>query len=186
MRSIAILAFLALLITPCIAISDSVTTGPYKVSFDLGLKHSDYNVTVPSPTETEQLSGDKEIDYEILIRNYTGRLRGLSITVKHFEKALPLATGSDWKKSLDSLNKNDPRVYGYKSDLRTIDGADGAILNADIAMDSENIINSYQAVYQPVFDTTHTVVEIMSFYPWDEGTLQLLKTIHVEKINATI
>jgi len=29
------------------------------------------------------------------------------------------------------------------------------------------------------------MVTIVSLYPWEEGTLSLLKTIHVERINAT-
>jgi hypothetical protein len=32
-----IAVFLILLTTPCIAVPDSVTTGPYKISFDLGM-----------------------------------------------------------------------------------------------------------------------------------------------------
>jgi len=35
MRSIAIIAFLALLAMPCMAEPESVTTGPYTVAFDL-------------------------------------------------------------------------------------------------------------------------------------------------------
>ena len=40
---------------------------------------------------------------------------------------------------------------------------------------------TYDAVYQPTFDPSHTFVKIVTPCPWDEGTQQLLKTIHVEK-----
>jgi hypothetical protein len=42
---LAILNF-TLIIALVTAVPDSVITGPYKVSFDLGLNHSDYNVTI--------------------------------------------------------------------------------------------------------------------------------------------
>lgn len=32
-------------------------------------------------------------------------------------------------------------------------------------------------------DPKNPMVQITSTYPWNEGTLQLLKTIHVEKVN---
>lgn len=173
--AIGVLAF------PALAVPENITTGLYKVSFDIGLTRDDYNVTVPNPKETEQLSGAKETDYSVEIRNNTGLYRVMTITIKHFEEKFPIATGSDFKKGLSELYKNDPRFSGYISDVRTIDGANGAILNANIAVDSEHVLNVYEAVYQTVFDT-QTIVEIISSYPWDEGTLQLLKTIHVEEV----
>jgi hypothetical protein len=44
-------------------------------------------------------------------------------------------------------------------------------------------IEYYYIMYHAEFDPGHVLVEIMSYYPWDEGTLQLLKMIHVERIN---
>jgi hypothetical protein len=57
-----------------------------------------------------------------------------------------------------------------------------AVSSETVKVNSELFIDGYHAVYQPGFDPAHTVVEIFSKYPWDYGTLQLLKTIHVEKI----
>lgn len=42
-------------------------------------------------------------------------------------------------------------------------------------------VDVYAAIYYPSSTTTASIV---SSYPWDEETLQLLKTIHIEKINA--
>ncbi|NLI08246.1 MAG: hypothetical protein GX457_14315 [Thermotogaceae bacterium] len=41
----------------------------------------------------------------------------------------------------------------------------------------------YFSLYYPVFDPEMLEIGIVSYIPWNEGTLQLLKTIHVEKIN---
>jgi hypothetical protein len=76
---------------------------------------------------------------------------------------------------------DDPRISGLSSGTRTIDGASGAIASMTMRFDSDNVFDVYQATYQAPFDPAHTLVEIFSSYPWDEGTLQLLKTIHVEK-----
>jgi hypothetical protein len=164
-----------------ITVPDSVVTGPYKVSFDIGLTRNDYNVTISDPKVTEQLSGAKEIDYSFDITNDTGPFRHMTITTKHFEKERPILSGSDLKRGLMSVNANDPRISGFKSNERRIDGANGAVASYAAKVDSEHIFDLYQAVYQPMFDPTHTVVEIFSSYPWDEGTLKLLRTIHVTK-----
>lgn len=63
----------------------------------------------------------------------------------------------------------------------------GAVDSARIVIDPKNPLmtsfSSYHILYGTAFDPSRVVVEIVSMYPWDEGTLQLLKTIHVEKIN---
>lgn len=43
------------------------------------------------------------------------------------------------------------------------------------------VVDAYAARYMSAFDPKHTGVDILSTYPWNGGTLQLLKTIHVEK-----
>ncbi len=179
MRLIAVIALLALL-TPCIAVSDNVITGPYKVSFDLGLNKSDYNVTAQDPKETEELSGETGIDYSIDIANNTG-LRFATITIKYFTDETPVITGSIWKQVLDDSDGKDPRLFNYHSAVRNIDGASGAISSGTTELYSGVFIDAYYAIYQPRFDPKHVVVGIFSTFPWEEGTLQLLKTIHVEK-----
>ena len=57
------LALMVLLSMLASAENDSVTTGPYKISFDLGLNHSYYNVTVETPVLSETLSGERSTEY---------------------------------------------------------------------------------------------------------------------------
>lgn len=185
MRLIAVtIAFLALL-APCIAVPDSVTTGPYKVSFDLGLDKTDYNVIALDPKEVETLSGETRIEYSVDIKNKTG-LRFATITTKYNAGEQPIAQGSIIKLVLDESEGKDPNIFNYRSDEREIDGASGAIasftmyLTKDKDVGSLEYLDAYHALYQSTFDR-HVVVEVMSTYPWEEGTLQLLKTIHVEK-----
>jgi hypothetical protein len=49
------------------AVLDNVVTDHYKISFDMGLNHSDYNVTVNAPITTESLDGTENTYYEVLI-----------------------------------------------------------------------------------------------------------------------
>ena len=64
---------------------------------------------------------------------------------------------------------------------RKIDGADGELGSGDVLI-SGILHKTFMAEFQPVIDCKHLMVYIDSSLPWDEGTLQLLKTIHVEKI----
>ena len=109
------------------AVPDSVITGPYKVSFDLGLTRNDYSVLVNDPREIGSSSGGKSIDYTISIKsnNYVGQI--VSIYLKHYEKdieapkadALAAKLNNTWSFGLINLN---PEVH-----TSMIDGVLGAI-----------------------------------------------------------
>jgi hypothetical protein len=74
-------------------------------------------------------------------------------------------------------------TYDIEAAGRKIDGYDGAVASGTTWISSDiGDVDLYSAVYRP---SLTTVVGLYSFYPWDEGTLSLLKTIHVEKTNAT-
>jgi hypothetical protein len=164
------------------AVPDSVVTGPYNVSFDIGLTRNDYNVTMPTPKATESLSGDKLTEYSIIIMNYSGSYRFIEIKIRHLEgaKVSTAMNGADFVEYLDSLYKNDPSISWFQSSTRTIDNSSGGIAQMKVIIDSKHIVEGYEAYYQTVLDP-NTAVRIASFYPWDEGTLKLLKTIHVKQ-----
>lgn len=65
---------------------------------------------------------------------------------------------------------------------RKIDGYDGAVSSVTMRKSGYQGLDTYVALYHL---SSTTSVSIVSTYPWDEGTLNLLKTIHVEEINAT-
>lgn len=183
MRSIAIVALLALLIMPCIAVQDSVTTGPYKVTFDLGIpKEAYYKIKTIDPKMTETLRGDKPTEYQINIFGAAGTNKFMLIKIIYSEKPSPFLSGSDLELILKS---RDASISKFESGIRIIDGANGAIASGVPIADSETPLDTYHALYEPLFDPTRILVEIYSQFPWEEGTLSLLKTIHVEKINAT-
>jgi len=179
------------------AVPDSVVTGPYNVSFDLGLSSNDYKINIADPKTIETLNGAKGTDYSIEIRSTTDSFHSATITIRYFEEELPIATGSDLELGLKSVDKDNPNVSDFRSDTRTIDGARGAVASmrykyeSDIfyaiyraLFDPKDTIDLYHAGYQAPFDPMHTMVEITSYFPWDNGTLNLLKTIHVT-INDT-
>ena len=104
------------------------------------------------------------------------------VAIRDLEKGFPATlTGSDIEMTLRSINANDPRVSGFQSSTRTIDGMNGAVASMTIKSAPEIFIDTFDAAYTPAIDPTHLMVELISTYPWNEGTLQLLKTIHVEK-----
>jgi hypothetical protein len=79
------------------------------------------------------------------------------------------------------LNISGLDTYDVQAAERNIDNTHGAIASGK----SRALIvvtDVYIAKYYP---SSTTDMNIVSTYPWDEGTLSLLKTIHVEKINAT-
>lgn len=183
MRRIAFLAFLALFITPCIAESDSITTGPYNVTFDLGIPKEDYKVVVAAPKTSESLSGDISTTFNIELINRTGITRRSLITLTSYETEQVKPTQDELMQTGKYVLSQDGSFYDIQAAGRKIDGYDGAVISGTMRTSSFiNDIDTYSAIYHP---SSTTVVGIFSLYPWDEGTLSLLKTIHVEKINAT-
>lgn len=211
MRSIAIIAFLALLIMPCIAVPDSVTTGPYKVSFDLGLPKEAYNITVNDPETTESLGGIEHTDYNLEIGSInktkfnksdfnessfsnlaasdiarlftTYDMRIATITIRESKEQQQQMTAEDYPEVLKQIDGNNP---DFRVASRKIDGGDGAVASVSLIIDPNNPITTsikgYHIIYGTEFDPNRLMVDIVSTFPWDEGTLQLLKTIHVEKV----
>jgi len=180
MRLIITMALLVLsIMMPCIAEPDSVTTGPYNVSFDLGIPKDAYKVEVAEPELEESLSGDIHTTYGIELTNKTGLSRTAILTMLSYEteRIIPLPdelTGLVVDRLLQMGN-----IYNIDVAERKIGGQVGAVASGEVGYPGTNL---YFAIY---YLSSTDVVTIASAYPWEEGTLQLLKTIHVEKINET-
>jgi len=185
MRQIAFVLLATFLLSGLtVGVPDSVMTGPYRISFDLGLPHDVYSVNLDDPVIDETLGGVKREQYSITIMNDTG-LPFLTISVMKLGEAEPGITGSAILQTLDFLDSNDPRISGYQSDVRTIDGSSGAIASMTFAATGDIYYSLYHAVYALPSDPASTTVQIVSAYPWNEGTLELLKTIHVEELRGS-
>lgn len=182
MKIIAIIALLALIV-PCIAEPNSVTTGPYKITFDLRIPNNAYKVEIAEPETTESLSGDISTRYTVNLINKTGVLRRASIILTSHETEQVTPSQDELvqvqKYSLLQIDN----LYNIDAAKRKIDGKNGAVGSATLRIPETGLnIDTYTAIYCP---SSTTVVNLYSSYPWDEGTLSLLKTIHVEENNST-
>ena len=174
---VLVLAALVLLQVVALGAPDSAVTGPYKVSFDLGLNRSDYNVTIASPKESEALAGYKTIAYSITVTNLTAPICSAIIGITYDESGKEAQTGDQITQTLTNLFTGMGATV-TQSTARTIDGDNkhGGIVSGYL-----NGAQFYDAQYTPVFAPTSLTVSITSGYPWEPNTLSLLKTIHIEK-----
>jgi hypothetical protein len=127
MRLIAILTLLALLIMPCIAVKDTVITGPYKISFDLGIPKEAYKVDVAIPEKKESLSGDVSTTYTVKLTNKTGIGRTASVILTSYETDQVVPTQDELVLLEKSVLSQIDGLYDIQAAGRKIDGADGAV-----------------------------------------------------------
>lgn len=175
------LAALACLQVVALAAPDSIVTGPYKVSFDMGLNQNDYNVIIASPIESEAIAGYKTIGYGIEITSLTDPGYSAIINISYDESGIEAPTGDIAAQTLTNIDTAIGATV-TQSARRIIDGDDkhGAIISGYI-----NGAQFYHAQYAPVFAPTSLLVSILSTYPWEPNTLNLLKTIHIEQYLQT-
>jgi hypothetical protein len=182
MRNIFLSIGILLMVAPVLADPENITTGPYRVSFDMGLPRGYYVITTQDPLETESLAGEKSTEYKIDLNNESSReIISIIITVKEkIERIVPEIMVSFLKMDLEAH-----LVQNIESATRDIDGVKGAIVSGDYG-NYYLTGKIYEATYRPLFDLNHTRVSIYVYKtPWDKGTLQLLKTIHVERLNSS-
>jgi len=153
---------------------DRVEMSPYTVSFDLGMPKSAYYLEISDPVKSETLSGYPTTEYEFGISDKQSDSYAALITIYTDPRSLNKTDPSDTIRGILESKANELGGKHIHSDIRTIDGHNGGII--DYVLDDREL---YEAVYVLSTDP-YTVVDIMSLYPWDEGTLSLLKTIHVE------
>jgi hypothetical protein len=161
------------MIAPCLAEPQTVTTGPYTISFDLGIPKDSYSVKVSEPETKESLAGDTSTIYAVELINDTDLTRRAYIFLTEYPKDQLNLSSSFLVMFVENLAKQS----GFSDVIaanRIIDGVNSGIASGKL----ERIIDEYVAFYQP---NNHQDVLLVSFYPWEEETLQLLKTIHVTK-----
>lgn len=168
MRIELIIGFYLLLVSVSLAEHESLIAGPYKISFDLNATHN-ANIT---ETHLETFSGTKYDTYTIILNNTNNFA---FITAVHFS---------------ENISEDDHNVEGFLRGFdchditppyeRKIDNQTG-ILCVGVTPDGDIM---YATQYWPKLDMScikgETNVQIDSNYPWDDGTLAILNTIHVE------
>jgi len=153
-----------LVIVPVIAKPEHLVLGPYSVSFDAGKERQDWNIT---KKESETYLGSPEIFYRTNSASIAISIQWLYL--KDPKRAYESI--DDWRKYNEEECKD--RGMTCKSYPRVIDGRDGSVA----PMYYQN--GSFKAFGASWFLNNITSVIVISYYPWDEGTLQLLKTINV-------
>ena len=153
-----------------IATPDNAMAGPYNVSFDLGLPKTAYKVNV---TEGGTLG-----NYTVNIKYNVGISRIAMISIMEGGRIL-------LPEEIEAIPSILFSVFGGLKNTNTsaieIDGTNGTLTTGDGSLLGLKIRYN-QALYYPSNDTG---VLIVSTYPWNEGTRQLLDSVHVEKINTT-
>lgn len=184
MRQLALFALFSLILPTVIAVPDSIITGPYNISFDLGLPDDTYVLLENDPVVEETLSGYNRTEYSIILANISDIYNFIKIYVISMGSKTPTqATSIMLEESLKKDYANDPSYFNFESGSRTIDNMPGAVASMESKSDSGQIKTVYVAAYLAPFDPRSTIVNILSLYPWNEGTLKLLKTIHIDKID---
>jgi hypothetical protein len=171
MRRTALFIALAVFVLSCVCTSENVTIGSYNISFDLGIPQESYNVNANGPTETVSLNGEKRNEYTLRIKGNNISSQYADILMTEFPTVQSAAAAS-----MSNTEKAYKMMFPTATEISTrkIDGKNGVV--AEIPLAQEKM---YMASYSP---NNHMTVLITSLYPWDEGTLQLLETFHVEKI----
>ena len=180
-----ILAF----ILPAIAEQENLMLGPYKVSFDMGiddlmdwvvhepinsesmdgsLTYTQYIADVAILTEPQFVSESKRLGH-VPDSNYA------AIYVTHYNTTQNMSAFGT-KKDVEAALSN---YIDRSVSERIIDGRHG-IIGYGTSMGT-----SYTTYFALWWMDNNTDVLVSSHHPWDEGTLSLLKTIHIDKINET-
>ena len=100
----------------------------------------------------------------------------ISITLINDEKVRESTTQPTLELALKQLI-NSLSGRNIETATRLIDSTQGSVASFDFGP-----IKGYAAIYFPTIDPKHLEVALLSTYLWDEGTLQLLKTIHIEMV----
>ena len=166
MRIWLVLAFMSLLAIVASADEDVVSAGPYQASFDMG--GVDYKVDI-----NRSAAAIGELD-AIIEGSRENEIAGLNAFLDYDN----YYASDDAKRSFieDSFSYlvEGIRPQFYK---RTIDGEEGVLGVGDLGSDLKMFYSVYS---KPLSNHGSILVGILSFFPWDQGTEDLLNTIKVE------
>jgi len=175
---IMILIMCFALIMPIVAEQENLALGPYKVSFDLGIEDR-MKWIVSDPINSESMDGS------LTYTQYSATMLA-DLTESEFYAEL---------KRLGRTPSSDSviiKIEQYNSTSDVSMNGTTALINSPIRISKRTIdgrngtIGTVGTVYLAAWWVeNNTSAAVSSSFPWDKGTLSLLKTIHVEKIDAT-
>jgi hypothetical protein len=183
-KLVLLLAALICLQGMAFAVPDSVTTGPFKISFDLGVPKANYTITVSDPATKEALDGEVSTNYEFMIRNKIGMTQLADISITYRPNTAILPSDSDLETIANLGMSQVAGATNIETAVRPIDGTHGGVSSCDY-ISSIGSVKMYGVSYYPTLEAGHTQVVISSSYPWESETLQLLRSIHVERIQGS-
>lgn len=180
MRKIALLSVAIICVQMlALAVPDSVITGPYNISFSLGIPKDAYKIEVEEPKVSESLAGEPSETYTINLIKINSTMPCLAMI--DIYKMIQIVLPAEQRLSVNINEVKSLGLSGVQGAMREIDGKDGVVCSG-LQISNGIPETTYFADY---YISANEKVLIYSGIPWDEGTLSLLKTIHIERINAT-
>ena len=189
MRGVLLLLVLVDLIGCAGAVPQNVTIESYNVSFDLGFDEP-LNGTYEESIHGETFSG-------VEFTGYTFRSCRSDIPytcISDFSFSLVIATSPDkkWdpltiaeiKRPYKSIDEEKYKLEVYE---REIDDEPGFVVVFEprgLVISGPPKTTKYSGMYQTFNDTVK--IDIVSYYPWGNGTLSLLKTFHIERPGVAV
>lgn len=174
MKKLILILIMMLLHMVVSAAHVSETMGPYKVSFDLPIEVKT-NTSNTSIEYGETFGGIGYTRYHLKYKNLTDDDILAFLYIFHFNIGVDQSLDAEtYKTILDEIGYPENNNYN-----REIDSYPGIVVVGD------GVHSIHMMFFWEYYKDNHTLVRGYSIMPWEEGTLQLLKTIHIEKINST-
>jgi len=142
----------------------------------LGISKEAYRIEVKEPESSEALGGEASETYSfVVLLNNTTPPSLFTFNIHDQKQTVVPSTRRVY------LNINEIEALGLsgvQGAARQIDGKDGVVCSGFDLLNGK-MHTTYFADY---YLSNNEKVFIYSDVPWDEGTLQLLKTLHIDKI----
>jgi hypothetical protein len=149
----------------------SEVVGPYKISFSLP---DDVDVTIDTAIEDgETFEGDKHTSYTLAL------IDSLNPNIFAYIGIIQYVNGQEDLIDISGMLARNFKGFGYttvESLDREIDGRPGEFVYGYPMLGLPGIYG-----FGYLFDN-ETLVMAVSLFPWDDGTLQMIKTLHIEKV----
>ncbi len=155
---------------------ESFVLGPYKVSLDLN-KTEDHKVFIAKPIYSATFSGILYTGYGAQVIQTEPPHHLITVVIMQYKSLINLGPTDEITKRLLSNNGGCKEVVTAK---RIIDGHQGYLISSSKCQnDTQGFVAQYLLDEAKGLGKTECL--IASTYPWDDGTSDLLKTIHIEK-----